>query len=112
MTKNEIVALFGLIDGAYRTECKYDEESTKKQMQVWYEYLKDDDATIVRQALDYEITHSHYKPNIADIKERMRKMTTPAPVQMWNLLVESAKRGSKKKYEEKENGTVRVIYSY
>lgn len=95
MTRLEIAAMFEIIDGAYRVDRKPDGAVMKAQLNVWHEFFKDDDANLVRQALNHVITHSHYKPNIADIKTRMRKMTNPTPAQLWQVLIASAEAGSK-----------------
>ena len=99
MEKNEIQAMFTRIDGAYRSDKVFTEEQTKIQLSEWYRLFKDDDSKTVAIALDYELTHNHFKPNIADIKGAMRKRATASATELWRELQSAAKRGSRLEYK-------------
>jgi len=99
MEKSEIQAMFTRIDGAYRSDKIFTAEQTKVQLAEWYRLFKDDESKTVAAALDYELTHNHFKPNIADIKGAMRRMTTASPAELWRTLQISADNGSKEEYD-------------
>ena len=93
-TIKDIGAMLELLYGAYMRN-KPDTLTMKMQVRVWHEYLNDYDVEIIKQAFDFEITHNKYLPTIADITNRIRKITIPSGLELWNLLEESAKQGSK-----------------
>ena len=99
MEKSEIKAMFKLIDSAMRIESKTDAAALREQLETWYSFFKDDDPAAVRAALNYELTHNHFKPNIADIKGAMRKLTTASPAELWRTLQVAADNGSKETYD-------------
>ena len=106
MEKSEIKAMFKLIDSAMRIESKTDAAALREQLETWYSFFKDDDPAAVRAALNYELTHNHFKPNIADIKGAMRKLTTASPAELWRTLQIAADNGSKEEYDAEHYKTI------
>ena len=55
----------------------YDKEFNQEQLNVWYEFFKNDDFNVLRQAIKSVILKSKYLPSIAELKEEINYINNP-----------------------------------
>ena len=55
----------------------YDKEFNQEQLNVWYEFFKNDDFNILKQAIKSIILKSKYLPSIAELKEEINYIYNP-----------------------------------
>lgn len=72
MTKEEFLKGMHFLFNAYG------KEYTEQQATVWYEMLHDESFENFRQAIKNLIRTKQFMPSIADIKQEIARMTTPA----------------------------------
>lgn len=79
-------------------------------VKVWHRYLKNEDAHTVSAILDEYIETSPYPPSIADIKQKIKRMSLPSKEDLWRELVTAAKRSGGTGYAPAGEGKSRRIY--
>lgn len=90
MTRKEIISLIGVITMAYQKFDKFrDENHIRSMVTVWADIFSEDDASLVGLAVKEHINTSVWPPSIAEIRERMFRITNPniiPPEEAWSMV--------------------------
>ena len=90
MKREEIIVALSLIKTAYpRFYTDMTESEVEDTVQLWTSIFKDDNKTVVIQAIEAMITTLRYPPTIADIKEKIQTLTKSnelTELEAWNLV--------------------------
>lgn len=71
MKREEFVKCMGFLSSAYK------QDFNKDELNVWYEFFKDDNLENLKQAIKSIILKSKYLPSIAELKEEINYIYNP-----------------------------------
>lgn len=105
MEINEIVEMLDAIQMAYpKFTQNLDEQRMLKMTDVWHAFFKDEDAGAVAAILEDYINTSPFPPSIADIKQKLKRLSLPTMEDLWTELVEAGRVSYGVEYVASDDG--------
>ena len=128
MTREDVVKMLTLLKTAYPAfYSKMTRKEADETISLWLDMFADDDPAVVAFAVkDCIATHAGYPPDIAQIKDRMKKLVksvsdAPSVDELWVIFSKACSNGIYGSYEEFDKlppvlkrfaGTPRALYDY
>lgn len=109
MTREETISILSIIKTAYpKFYVNLQRQDLLNTISLWNEMFANDDVKIVAIAVKELINSFQFPPTIADVKEKMRKLTineNKCPNDYWNELVNIVRDGTYHSVEGFENAS-------